>query len=117
MRPTRVDAVAGNGDGAVLQREAPQTGRTMRARTNIAAALNFGVGTRFLAARTQRVFAGFVLVVAFAQLLLDFFGDKIDGRIQIGLAILGKDVRPRHRQPDGAGKLAFRALSGGYAPA
>ena len=54
------------------------------------------------------MFARLVFVVALAQLLFNFFGHKVDGRVKIALPILGKQVRPRDGEPDGTTKLAFR---------
>jgi hypothetical protein len=54
--------------------------------------------------------ARFVFAVAFANLLLDLFGDKIDGGVEIAFRILSKQVRPRHDQAHGAAKLPFGRL-------
>ena len=46
------------------------------------------------------VLPGFVLVMAFAELLFDFFGNHVNGCIEIGFGILSKYVRSRDGQPD-----------------
>jgi hypothetical protein len=71
-------------------------------------------GFRFLAppfgACRLGMFAGFVFAVTFADLLLDFLGHKIDGGVEIALAILGKQVGTGHGQAEGAGELLFGGL-------
>jgi hypothetical protein len=42
------------------------------------------------------VFARLVLVVPFADLLFELFGDNIDRRVKITFDILGKQIRPPH---------------------
>ncbi len=54
------------------------------------------------------VIARLEFAVALAQLLFDLLGHQIHRRVQVALAILRVEVRPRHRQADGAGKLALR---------
>lgn len=71
-------------------------------------------GFRFLAtpfgAGCLGMFAGFVFVVSLADLLLDFLGHKIDGGVEVALAILGKQVGTGHGQAEGAGELLFGGL-------
>jgi len=47
-----------------------------------------------LAARANLVFASLPFVVAFADLLLDFFGDLVNGRVKIAFDVLGKRSGP-----------------------
>jgi len=47
------------------------------------------------------------LAMTFANLLLDFFGDDVDGRVKVRLTIFGIQVRPTQADPDGAGKGPF----------
>src|SRR6185369_4934056 len=54
------------------------------------------------------VLARFHLAVAFADLLLDFFGDDVDGRVEIAFAGFGEQVGSAHGQADGAVELFFR---------
>src|ERR1035437_4681725 len=58
-----------------------------------------------LAARGNLVLASLPLVVAFADLLLDFFGDLVNGRVKIAFDILGKKIGSAHTQANGAAKL------------
>src|SRR5208337_1706060 len=64
---------------------------------------------RFLAgpfrARGDLVLAGLPFVVALADLLFDFFGDLVNGGVQVAFDVLGKKVGPAHAYPDGAGEL------------
>lgn len=53
------------------------------------------------------VFAGLILIVAFADLLLNLLADDINRRIEIAIHRFGKQVRPRHHQADGTGELAL----------
>src|SRR5438093_13262332 len=57
------------------------------------------------------VLAGFVFVVPFADLLLDFLGDQVNRRVEVALPILRKQVRSRHGEAHGTGELLFRSLS------
>lgn len=50
---------------------------------------------------------GLGLAVAFADLLGDLFGHDVNGGVEVSLAVLGKQVRSAHTQPDGAGKGAL----------
>src|ERR1700690_1627702 len=72
-------------------------------RINVQRLLLFRFLAGLLAARGNLVFAGLPLVVAFADLLLDFFGDLVNGRIKIAFDVLGKKVGPMHTQANGAG--------------
>src|SRR5947208_1839491 len=78
-------------------------------------ALAAALDTRFLALALDAgglgVFAGFVFVVPLADLLLNLFGDKINRRVKVSFAIFSEQVRPRHGQSHGAGKLFFGGLS------
>lgn len=56
------------------------------------------------------MFAGLVLVVALANLLLDLLRDQVNRSVEIALDIFGKEVRTRHRQAHGTGKLPLRRL-------
>jgi hypothetical protein len=64
---------------------------------------------RFLAgpfaARGNLVFAGLPFVVTFADLLLDFFGNLVDGRVQITFDVFGKKIGSAHAEANGAAKL------------
>ena len=52
-----------------------------------------------------------VFVVPLADLLFNLFGDKINRCVEVSFGIFGEQVRPRHGQPHGAGKLFFGGLS------
>jgi hypothetical protein len=43
--------------------------------------------------------------VAFADLLRDFFGDLVNGRVKVAFDVFGKKIRSAHIQADGAAKL------------
>jgi hypothetical protein len=53
------------------------------------------------------VFARFNFTVAFADLLLDFFGDDVNGRVQIAFTRLGKEVGAAHGHLHRANELPF----------
>jgi hypothetical protein len=74
-------------------------------RINVQHLLRFRFLAGPLAARGNLVFAGLPLVVAFADLLLDFFGDLVNGRVKIAFDVLGKKIGPVHTQANGAGPL------------
>src|SRR5439155_3027015 len=57
------------------------------------------------------VFAGSVFALTFADLLLDFFGDKVNRSVEVALGVLGKEVGARHGEPHGTDKLFFRSFS------
>jgi len=61
-----------------------------------------------LHARGFRVFACFVFVVTFSNLLLDFLNDEIDGGVKIAFTVLGKKVGAGHGEANGTGELLFR---------
>ena len=54
------------------------------------------------------MFAGFVLVLTFPDLLLDFLTHHINRRIQVALRVLGKEVGPGHAQANGTTKRFLR---------
>jgi len=58
------------------------------------------------------VFTGFVFAVAFADLLLDFFGDHVDAGVKIGLVIFSVEVRARHGQAHRTLELPVGGLGG-----
>lgn len=121
------EAICGQGPAATMRfweiRTAPfsinglHTGRMIRARSSMngesAARGGRALQSRdlagFLHTGTKDMFARFCFIVTFSQLLFDFFGDQIDGGVEVGLGVLREDVRPRHTEADGAGELAFRA--------
>ena len=51
--------------------------------------------------------AGLGLVVALPNLLLDFFGDQVNGLVQVLFAIFGEEVRAPYAQAHGTGKGLF----------
>ena len=53
------------------------------------------------------MFAGFVFALAFADLLFDFFGDEIDGGVEVIFDVFGEEVGSGDFEADGAGELAF----------
>jgi hypothetical protein len=53
------------------------------------------------------VAAGFLLVMPLANLAFDFFGDQVNGSVEIFFPILGKQVRPANGEADGTGKSFF----------
>src|SRR6185295_15326130 len=57
--------------------------------------------------RRVAVFASLAFAVAFSDLLFNFFGDLIDGGIEIAFGVLREKVRAAHSQPHGALELAF----------
>src|SRR5437868_5003143 len=65
---------------------------------------------RFLArafrTRGDFVFARLVFALAFADLLLDFFGDEIDRRVEIALAVFGEEIGAADGEADRAGELS-----------
>lgn len=65
-----------------------------------------------LAARSLFVPAGFVLIVALANLLFDFFGNKIDGGVEVRFKILCVKVRSRHVKEHGTLELPVCGLGG-----
>jgi len=72
-------------------------------RINVQRLLRFRFLASLLAARGNLVFAGLPLAVAFADLLLDFFGDLVNGRVKIAFDVLGKKIGTMHTQANGAG--------------
>ena len=77
-------------------------------RINVQRLLGFGIPgilAGLLAARGNLVLAGLPFAVAFADLLLDFFGDLVNGRIKVAFDILGKKIGSAHSQANGAAKL------------
>ena len=48
------------------------------------------------------------LAAAFAQLLLDFLCDDVNGRVKVLLAVLGKKIRTTNAETDGTGERLFR---------
>jgi hypothetical protein len=54
------------------------------------------------------VFAGFVFVMPFANLLLDLLAHQVNRRVEVSFRVFGKQVRPRHSQPHRALELPFR---------
>jgi hypothetical protein len=72
-------------------------------RSNVQPLLGFRFLAGLLAARGILVFASLPLVVAFADLLLDFFGDLVNGRVKIAFNVLGKKIGPAYIQANGAG--------------
>src|ERR1041384_1402019 len=109
--PVRAES-SGHGPTALMRsrsiRTAPssmgglETGRTMRARSNISEKisservdrfrhslenLNLGFLARAFGAGSLVVFARLEFSVSFANLLFDFFGHQIDGGIQVALDI------------------------------
>ena len=63
--------------------------------------------TRGFGTRAQRVFAGLVFVVPFAQLLFQFLGDQVNRRVEIALAILGEQIGTGDGKADRTGELPF----------
>src|ERR1051325_7458321 len=59
-------------------------------------------------ARGDFVFAGFVFALPLADLLFDFFGDDVDGGVEIAFTILGEQVRSADAEADRTGELPFR---------
>jgi hypothetical protein len=72
-------------------------------RINVQRLLHFRFLACLLAARGNLVFAGLPLAVAFADLLFDFFGDLVNGRVKIASDVLGKKIGPAYTQANGAG--------------
>jgi hypothetical protein len=59
------------------------------------------------ALRGLGMFAGLVLVMAFAELLFEFLGDQIDGGVEITFGIFGIEIGSWHGQAHGTGELLF----------
>jgi hypothetical protein len=55
------------------------------------------------------MFAGLVFVVAFPKLLFEFFGNQIDGGVEIAFGVFGIEIGSWHGQSHGAGELFFRS--------
>ncbi len=66
--------------------------------------------SRFLARSfgvRRDLFPRFVFAVAFSDLLLDFFGNDIDGRVEVAFVVFGKEVRAADAETYRTGKLSF----------
>src|ERR1035438_2899782 len=82
-------------------------------RINVQRLLGFGISgilAGLLAACGNLVFAGLPLAVAFVDLLRDFFGDLVNGRVKITFDVLGKKIGSAHTQADGAAKLDRKSV-------
>jgi hypothetical protein len=64
-------------------------------RINVQRLIRFRFLAGLLAARGNLVFAGLPLAVAFADLLLDFFGDLVNGRVKVAFDVSAKRSGPR----------------------
>jgi len=83
-------------------------------RINVQHLLGFGIAgilAGLLAARGNLVFAGLPLAVAFADLLLDFLGDLVNGRVKVAFGVFGKKIGSPHSEADGAAKLSSGGAS------
>ena len=58
-------------------------------------------------ARGNFMFCRLPFAVAFADLLFDFFGYPVNGRVKVSFAVLGKQVRAAHVQTNGTTELSF----------
>ena len=65
-----------------------------------------------LALGGEGMLAGFVFAVAFADLLLNFFGDEVDGGVEIGFVVFSVKIRAGHGQADGTFEFAFGGFIG-----
>ena len=66
--------------------------------------------SRFLASSLgvrRDLFPRFVFAVSFADLLLDFFDDDIDGGVEVAFVVFGEEVGSANAQSYRAGKLSF----------
>ena len=57
-------------------------------------------------AGADRMFAGFIFTVAFADLGGNFFGDQVDGGVEIAFGIFREQVWSTNAETDGAFELA-----------